>query len=199
MPSPLLTQVWLLGTFDNTRESNNARGSTLMLLQHKSTLCDSELFRFKHVHLKCSGYLKELQSHPPWSPGPFMQRSEIALCYFALINIIKKWWTFYFVKACLAASCSSVLQNKSLVVIVFFLFFSVPTASCYEEECERRAAYLLCSYLICGVARHWREMTDIWCDLVWNHVHRGHQGRSLRVCWGEELIYFLTWFALLWK
>ena len=39
-------------------------------------------------------------------------------------------------------------------------------------------------------------MTDIWCDLVWNHVH---QGRSLRVCGGEELIYFLTWFDLLWK
>lgn len=168
-----------------------------MLLQHKSTLWDSELFRFKRVHFKCSGSLKEVQLHPPWSPSPFMQRSEIVLCYFALINIIKKWWTFYFVKACLAASCSSVLQNKSLVVIVLFvLFFSVPTASCYEEECETHAAYLLCSDLICSVARHWREMTDIWCDLVWNHVH---QGRSLRVCGGEELIYFLTWFALLWK
>lgn len=127
-----------------------------------------------------------------------MQRSEIALCYFALINIIKKWWTFYFVKACLAASCSSVLQNKSLVVIGIFLFFSVPTASCYEEECERRAAYLLCSYLICGVARHWREMTDIWCDLVWNHVHQGPSGSFSACLWrrGTHLFPDMVCFVL---
>lgn len=126
-----------------------------------------------------------------------MQRSEIALCYFALINIIKKWWTFYFVKACLAASCSSVLQNKSLVVIVFFCFFLSRLHPVMKRN-VKHAAYLLCSYLICGVARHWREMTDIWCDLVWNHVHQGPSGSFSACLWrrGTHLFPDMVCFVL---
>lgn len=43
--------------------------------------------------------------------------------------------TFYFVKAYLAAICSTVLQNKGLDFFVFL----VASASCYEEEFQTLA------------------------------------------------------------
>lgn len=76
---------------------------------------------------------RELQYRPRHSSmkSLFLTLDLMLLDFKYVETMSNEWCAFYFVKAYLAAICSTVLQNKSLEVIFKFL---VTSASCYVEE-----------------------------------------------------------------